>query len=331
MRLLKSSIKFFIPIFFNNYSSDRTTTIVTMPAHYRYSLKPPSDNIDPADAVPNYRRKIKQFKNMCKKFTAFLFSRVGLCVVVIGYVILGGIIFKGIEGSHEEKERAMNHSLIYDVDYSTETLVTEIWNMTKFEVIFHERNYTNKLKARLIDYQKSLSNAVKHGYKGNANPNNIKWTLPGSILYAVTIVTTIGYGHITCVTDAGKITTIFYALVGIPMMLLCLANIGSSMANLFRFLYAKICCGYCNYVKKRNRRIKTATQANVVSYAALATTNLIMSANSQGQNINEKIQFLSSYPNMIGKNNEYRQDRDSKSPNKSSPTFEKAEFLKVNI
>ena len=57
--------------------------------------------------------------------------------------------------------------------------------MTKFEVIFHERNYTNKLKARLIDYQKSLSNAVKHGYKGNANPNNIKWTFPGSVLYAV--------------------------------------------------------------------------------------------------------------------------------------------------
>ena len=73
------------------------------------------------------------------------------------------------------------------------------------------------VKARLIDYQKSLSNAVKHGYKGNANPNNIKWTLPGSILYAVTIVTTIGYGHITCVTDAGKITTIFYALVGITV------------------------------------------------------------------------------------------------------------------
>lgn len=146
----------------------------------------------------------------------------------------------------------MNHSLIYDVDASTEVLVTEIWNMTKFELIFHERNYTNKLKARLIDYQKNLSNAVKHGYKGNTNPNNIKWTSSGSILYAVTIVTTIGFGHITCVTDGGKIATIFYALIGIPMMLLCLANIGSSMANLFRFLYSKVCCGYCNYVRRRN-------------------------------------------------------------------------------
>ena len=163
---------------------------------YRYNSK--LANIDtPAEPftgveVPNYRRKIKQFKNICKKFTTFLFSRVGLCLVVVGYVFIGGLIFKSIEGSHEEKERAMNHSLIYDVESSTEVLVTEIWNMTKFELIFHEKNYTSKLKARLVDYQKKLSNAVKHGYKGNSNPNNIKWTFPGSILYAVTIVTTIG-------------------------------------------------------------------------------------------------------------------------------------------
>lgn len=219
---------------------------------YRYKNAP---DTDPEVAnVPNYRRRIKQFKNMCKKFTTFLFSRVGLCIVVIGYVALGGAIFKAIEGTHELNQRAMNHSLIYDVDSSTEEMVTEIWNMTKYELIFHEKNYTNKLKIRLIDYQKKLSNAVKHGYKGNSNPNNNKWTLIGSTLYAITVVSTIGYGHITCVTDAGKIVTIFYALIGIPMILLCLANIGSSMATFFRFMYAKVCCGYCNYVKRRNLR-----------------------------------------------------------------------------
>ena len=75
-------------------------------------------------------------------------------------------------------------------------------------------------------------------------------------------------------------------------MLLCMANIGSSMANLFRFLYAKVCCGYCNYIKRRNLRMKTAAHANVVSFAALTTTNLIV--NSNGQNISEKLQYISS-------------------------------------
>ena len=104
------------------------------------------------------------------------------------------------------------------------------------------------------------------------------------------------------------------------MMLLCLANIGSSMANLFRFLYAKVCCGYCNYVKRRNLRLKTVNQANVVSYAALATKNLII--NTNGQNLNDQLQFLSQYPNLIAK---------TPDPLKSSPTAENQEFLKSLI
>lgn len=69
-------------------------------------------------------------------------------------------------------------------------------------------------------------------------------------------------------------------------MLLCLANIGTSMANLFRFMYARVCCGYCNYVKRRHIRMKAATlstaavtHANALSFAALATTNLVINGN----------------------------------------------------
>lgn len=137
-------------------------------------------------------KRIEQFKNVCKKITTFLFSRVGLCFVVVGYVVIGGFIFKSIEGSYEE-EKSKNKTLISDVvNMRTDNLVNEIWNMTKFEKVFHEKNYTNKLKAKLIDYQKNLADAVKEGYKGNSNHNTTKWTYPGSILYSVTIVTTIG-------------------------------------------------------------------------------------------------------------------------------------------
>ena len=136
--------------------------------------------------------QMEQFKNACKKITTFLFSRVGLCFVVVGYVILGGFIFKGIEGNYEE-EKARNKTLISDLVHTRkENLINEIWSMTKFEKIFHEKNYTNKLKTKLIDYQKVLTEAVKKGYKGSANHNNFIWTFPESVLYSVTIITTIG-------------------------------------------------------------------------------------------------------------------------------------------
>lgn len=47
-----------------------------------------------------------------------------------------------------------------------------------------------------------------------------------------------GYGHIAPKTHWGKVTTIFYAILGIPLMLLCLSNIGDIMASSFRYVPA---------------------------------------------------------------------------------------------
>ena len=43
----------------------------------------------------------------CKKFTAFMFSRVGLFLVMIGYVALGGVVFQALESGNEYNMRSV--------------------------------------------------------------------------------------------------------------------------------------------------------------------------------------------------------------------------------
>ncbi len=50
-----------------------------------------------------------------------------------------------------------------------------------------------------------------------------------------------GYGNLTPKTDVGKLMTILYALVGIPLMLLYMTNIGHILGSSFKYTYSKFC------------------------------------------------------------------------------------------
>ena len=68
----------------------------------------------------------------------------------------------------------------------------------------------------------------------------------------------LGYGHIAPKTPIAKIVTIFYAILGIPLTVLCWSNIGDAMANSFRFCYWRICCYVCTKKPKKRKRRATS-------------------------------------------------------------------------
>ncbi|KFB44014.1 hypothetical protein ZHAS_00011845 [Anopheles sinensis] len=70
--------------------------------------------------------------------------------------------------------------------------------------------------------------------------------------HSITKLPSMRYGHIAPKTQWGKVSTIFYAILGIPLMLLCLSNIGDIMASSFRFLYWRVCCYVCTREPKRS-------------------------------------------------------------------------------
>jgi len=82
--------------------------------------------------------------------------------------------------------------------------------------------------------------AVRRGYTG-AEPGERVWTFSSSLLFSLSVFTTIGYGALVPRTTLGKVATMVYALLGIPLLCIYLANIGSILTTAFKFLYSKLC------------------------------------------------------------------------------------------
>lgn len=71
----------------------------------------------------------------------------------------------------------------------------------------------------------------------------------------------LGYGNITPVTWEGQIVCVCYATIGIPLFLMCIANISGVLGDMFRYMYARVCCRLCMNKKKKGRGNDMKTSA----------------------------------------------------------------------
>uniref|UniRef100_A0A674EZG2 Potassium channel subfamily K member n=1 Tax=Salmo trutta TaxID=8032 RepID=A0A674EZG2_SALTR len=72
-----------------------------------------------------------------------------------------------------------------------------------------------------------------------------QWKFAGSFYFAITVITTIGYGHAAPGTDSGKVFCMFYAVLGIPLTLVMFQSLGERMNTFVCYLLrrAKQCLG----------------------------------------------------------------------------------------
>uniref|UniRef100_A0A0N5AVZ2 Ion channel n=1 Tax=Syphacia muris TaxID=451379 RepID=A0A0N5AVZ2_9BILA len=177
------------------------------------------------------KSKVTRVINLVKHIIAFFFSHVGLCALVVGYALLGAVVFKAVEGPHETQIQS-------EVTGARNRVVNIAWSITVRRNLFNQ-TWKNVLTQQVKKFQRKCMWAIRRGYDGKEYGLSAQWTFTGAFLYSLTVITTIGYGNTAAKTYFGKTLTILFAIIGIPLMLLFLTNIGDIMAKIFRFLYAK--------------------------------------------------------------------------------------------
>ena len=145
----------------------------------------------PAGQQPTtHSERMERCKNCCKSLTTLIFSRVGLCLLVVAYAFGGGLIFQLIEEPHENRMSEQFQQRLH-------ITVEKLFNTSEQSKVLYKSNWTTMARQILEEYQHELVEQTKRGSQGPRLDDDKQWNYPGAILYAITVITTIGYGHIT--------------------------------------------------------------------------------------------------------------------------------------
>ncbi|KAF0301235.1 TWiK family of potassium channels protein 7 [Amphibalanus amphitrite] len=167
-------------------------------------------------------------------------SHVGLLLLLVVYTAGGAKIFQDIELPSEtaEFDRVYNHVMA-----RRHHLVWKIVNNT--DVI----NLDRLVGSLLQEYETELLRAVRSGVDVTPGQpvHKYKWTYIHSVFFSSTVLTTIGefeqtigYGNMAPRTTPGRLFCMLFALIGIPLTLSVIADLGALFATSVSTLYARL-------------------------------------------------------------------------------------------
>ncbi|XP_051502205.1 potassium channel subfamily K member 5a [Myxocyprinus asiaticus] len=81
-------------------------------------------------------------------------------------------------------------------------------------------------KADLDHILEVVSDAAGHGVTITGDKTFNNWNWPNAVIFAATVITTIGYGNIAPKTSSGRVFCIFYGLFGVPLCFTWISELG---------------------------------------------------------------------------------------------------------
>ncbi|KAM9315660.1 potassium channel subfamily K member 5 [Gastrophryne carolinensis] len=132
-----------------------------------------------------------------------------LTSAIIFYLSIGAAIFQVLEEPNWKK-------------------VTQDFKQSKEELL---RRHHCLSAQELDDILEKVSNAAGQGVIITANGTFNNWNWGNAVIFAATVITTIGYGNVAPKTSAGRLFCVFYGLFGVPLCLTWIGALGKFFAG----------------------------------------------------------------------------------------------------
>uniref|UniRef100_A0A7I5E8E8 TWiK family of potassium channels protein 7 n=2 Tax=Haemonchus contortus TaxID=6289 RepID=A0A7I5E8E8_HAECO len=180
-----------------------------------------------------------------KKYAKLILPHVALVLLTCAYTVLGASIFYTVERPHEMEMKQHQLKMIYSRQDEFVNSLIRLASVNTTERIDWElvaqQHLHNMSDQLFVAFEKYFltSNEVKK------NTTAEIWSFSTAIFFAVTVVTTIGYGNPVPVTNVGRIVCIMFSLFGIPLTLVTIADLG-------KFLSEHLVWMYGNYLKLKH-------------------------------------------------------------------------------
>ena len=132
--------------------------------------------------IPPRKTLWGRFKDGFRSVIAFVFSNVGICVLVLGYLILGAFMFEHLEAENLGVSPVVERRAL---------AVSRLWAITEKYNTLHKSDWDEEVRSVVAEYQEEVVQAVDNGFDGTDHPSTL-WTFSGALLYSITVITTIG-------------------------------------------------------------------------------------------------------------------------------------------
>ncbi|XP_014223824.1 two pore potassium channel protein sup-9-like [Trichogramma pretiosum] len=162
-----------------------------------------------------------------------------LIVCTFTYLLVGAAIFDVLESATEKRRKEALDAI--------------------------ERMIIRKYNISADDY-KIMETVV---LKSEPHKAGQQWKFAGAFYYATTVLTTIGYGHSTPNTIYGKLFTMFYAIIGIPLGLVMFQSIGERL-NKFSSVVIRNVKKLLNYKEVKASEINLICVVTTLSILTIA-------------------------------------------------------------